>query len=119
MRQFFFSAAITCLFAVVGCHSPYVSATVSNQTAQRIELIEVDYPSAGFGTQDLAPGSDYQYRFKVLGTGNMKLLYTDSAHQSHTSNGPFLEEGAEGSLGITITPTGVLWHPGPGVVARK
>ncbi len=87
MRWILFSGTVACLF-VAGCHSPYVSATVSNGTAQRIELIEVDYPSAGFGTQGLAAGSDYHYRFKVLGSGNLKLLYTDNSHQTHTSDGP-------------------------------
>jgi hypothetical protein len=76
-------------FTSVGCHSPYVATTVSNRTGQPIELLEVDYPSASFGTQNLAPGSDFHYRFKVLGSGRMKLLYTDSvvyrdhSHRSH------------------------------------
>jgi hypothetical protein len=103
----------------VGCHSPYVEATVSNRTGQPIELIEVDYPSASFGTQNLANGSDFHYRFKVLGSGPTKLLYTDSTHKDHKADGPFLKEGAEGSLSIAITPTGVIWHPDTTVTAGK
>src|SRR6201986_9454 len=90
-----------------GCHSPYVAATVSNRTGQPIELLEVDYPSASFGTQTLAPGADFHYRFKVLGSGNMKLLYTDSDQHQQKSDGPFLKEGAEGPLTITVGPEGV------------
>lgn len=97
--------------AATGCHSPYVAATVSNHTGHPIELIEVDYPSASFGTQELPAGADFHYRFKVLGSGTMKLLYTDSAHQDHKSDGPFLKEGAEGPLTITITTDGVTWKP--------
>ena len=106
-------------FTTVGCHSHYVATTVSNRTGHPIELLEVDYPSASFGTQDLAPGSDFHYRFKILGSGPMKLLYTDSAHQDHKADGPFLKEGAEGSLSIAITPTGVTWQPDTTVTAGK
>ena len=92
------------------CRSPYVEATVSNRTAQPIQLVEVDYPSASFGTQSLAPGADFHYRFKVLGEGKMKLIYTDSAHNEQKSEGPLLNEGAEGPILITIQPDGTHWQ---------
>jgi hypothetical protein len=110
---------LTILLATIGCHSPYVITTVSNRTSQPIQLIEVDYPSASFGTQNLTPGADFHYRFKVLGSGSMKLLYTDSAHQDHKADGPYLKEGAEGPLSITITNSGVSWQPAPSVSAAK
>jgi hypothetical protein len=105
------------LVATTCCHSPYVVTTVSNRTTHPIELIEVDYPSASFGTQNLAPGTDFHYRFKVLGSGSMKLIYTDSSHQDHKSDGPFLKEGAEGPLTIAITDTGVTWQPASSVTS--
>jgi hypothetical protein len=111
MRSLSALVVLTGLIAVIGCHSPYVEATVSNRTGQPIELIEVDYPTASFGTENLADGSDFHYRFKVLGSGKTKLLYTDNAHKDHKADGPALTEGAEGSLKITITPTGVAWRP--------
>jgi hypothetical protein len=107
------------LLALTGCHSAYVEATVSNRTATPITLIEVAYPSASFGTQNLAPGADFHYRFKVLGSGGMKLLYTDSTHQDHKSDGPLLKEGAEGPLAIVITDTGVTWQPAPTVATGR
>jgi hypothetical protein len=110
--------ALLVLLVATGCHSPYVAATVSNRTGQPIELLEVDYPSASFGTQALAPGAEFHYRFKVLGSGGTKLLYTDSAHKDYKSDGPSLNEGAEGSLVIVITDAGVLWQPGAGVVTK-
>ncbi len=119
MRSIPALALLTALFATAGCHSPYVVATVSNRTSKPIELLEVDYPSASFGTQNLAAGSDFHYRFKVLGSGSMKLLYTDSTHQDHKSDGPFLKEGAEGPLAITITETGVTWQPAPSSAASQ
>ncbi len=119
MRSIPALALVTTLIATAGCRSPYVATTVSNHTSQPIALIEVDYPSASFGTQNLAPGGDFHYRFKVLGSGNMKLLYTDSTHQDHKSDGPFLKEGAEGPLAIVIADTGVIWQPAPTVAAGK
>ena len=107
------------LIAATGCHSPYVATTVSNHTSQPIQLLEVDYPSASFGTEALPLGADFHYRFKVLGSGNMKLVYTDGSHRDHNSDGPYLKEGAEGSLTIVISDTGVTWKPGPGLIAGK
>ena len=96
--------------SLTGCHSAYIEATVSNRTTQPLGLIEVAYPSASFGTQGLAPGADFHYRFKVLGSGDMKLTYTDSAHHEQKSQGPFLKEGAEGKITITISPEGTRWQ---------
>jgi hypothetical protein len=102
--------ALLPLFISAGCRSPYIEATVSNRTTQPIGLIEVAYPSASFGTQGLAPGADFHYRFKVLGSGDMKLTYTDSTRHEQKSQGPFLKEGAEGRITITITSDGTHWQ---------
>ena len=101
------------LAVAAGCRAPHVDTTVSNRTATPITLIEVDYPSASFGTQSLAPGADFHYRFSVIGSGPMKLLYTDASGKNQTSTGPTLAEGAEGPLEILITPTEVQWQPAP------
>jgi hypothetical protein len=103
--------ALLPLLIAAGCRSPYVEATVSNRTTQPIDLVEVAYPSASFGTQGLAPGADFHYRFKVLGSGEMKLTYTDSARHEQKSQGPFLKEGTEGPITITIAPDGTHWQP--------
>jgi hypothetical protein len=102
--------AILPALALTACRSPYVEATVSNRTSQTIQLLEVDYPSASFGTQSLAPGADFHYRFKVLGEGKMKLIYTDAARNELKSEGPFLNEGAEGPVTITIAGDGTHWQ---------
>lgn len=99
------------LFPVFGCHSHYIDASIRNGTSEPISLVEVDYPSASFGTQTLEAGKEYTYRFKVLGSGDLKLLYTDAAHGEHTVPGPGLKEGDEGPLVITLAPGGVSWSP--------
>jgi hypothetical protein len=109
--RLFCTALLT--LALAGCRSPYIEATISNRTPTPITLVELDYPSASFGTQNLAPGADYHYRFQIIGSGPTKLLYTDATHKDHSSPGPTLAEGAQGDLTILITPTAVRWQPGP------
>ncbi len=103
--------AATLLLLATGCHSAFIEATLSNRTPTPITLVELDYPSASFGTQTLAPGADFHYRFKVLGSGPLKFLYTDQGRHDHTLPGPTLQEGDEGALTITLTPAGVDWSP--------
>ena len=109
MRVRLLMALAACLLTT-GCRSAYIETTVTNHTAHPIELLEVDYPSASFGTQNLAPGASFHYRFKILGSGPTKLLYTDSTHKDHSSPGPNLSEGDEGRLSIDLSSDRVDWH---------
>ena len=102
------------VLGVTGCHSAYVNATISNHTNAPVSLVQVEYPSASFGTQTIASGADFHYRFKVLGSGSMKITYTDAAQHEQKSTGPILNEGTEGSLVVTIASDGVHWQtPAP------
>ena len=94
-----------------GCRSAYVDASVMNHTGETVSLVEVDYPSASFGTQTLAAGGEFHYRFKVQGSGNLKVLWTDAERKDHTVAGPQLNEGAEGGYAIVIRSGGVDWLP--------
>jgi hypothetical protein len=96
--------ALVAALALTGCHSALIDATISNRTTQPLSLIEVDYPSASFGTQSLAPGQDFHYRFKVLGNGPTALLWTDTTHHDRKLSGPPLREGDEGKLAVTFNP---------------
>ena len=96
---------------LTGCHSAMIQTTVHNSTGGVLQLIEVDYPSASFGTQGLAPGADFRYRFKVLGSGALKILYTDQSGKELTGTGPELHEGLEGQLLIEVGDRGVVWSP--------
>jgi hypothetical protein len=109
MRLFSTAGLGLCLLAVTGCHSAYIEATLSNRSAQPLSLVELDYPSASFGTQNLAPGQDFHYRFKVLGSGDLKLLYTDAGHTDRKASGPSLQEGDEGNLNIIVGNAGPKW----------
>ena len=111
MGRFSLVALATGLLLLSGCHSAFVAAELTNDTASPLSVVEVDYPSASFGTQSLAPGATFRYRFKILGSGPTKLTYTDLKGQEHTATGPALQEGLQGSLAIRISPAGVAWEP--------
>jgi hypothetical protein len=111
MRFFRAMALAALLLPAFGCHSAFIDATIRNRTSQPLSLVELDYPSASFGTQTLAPGADFHYRFKLLGSGDLKLIYTDAARQEHDITGPSMNEGDEGSLTVSIGPRGVEWTP--------
>ena len=102
-------ASLVGVVLVGGCKSPYVNATVKNDTGAAVTLVEVDYPSASFGRESLAAGAIYPYRFKILGSGATKVSWTDSERKPHTSDGPQLHEGQQGQLEITLTATGAQW----------
>ena len=95
-----------------GCKSAFVNATVRNLTDHSIRLVEVDYPSASFGVQSLAPAGELHYRFKILGRGLLKLTYPDDSGRERSVTGPELHEGLDGTLVISITRDGaVQWQP--------
>jgi hypothetical protein len=99
--------------SMYGCHSYRIDVTVENRTGSPIELLEVDYPSASFGADDLAAGQQYHYRFQVRGAGPVKVQYTETAgHQFWQATGPELFERQEGQLEIVLLPGGKAeFHP--------
>lgn len=103
------AAGTLSLLALCGCASKYVQATVRNQTGGAVTLVEVDYPSASFGTETLADGGLYNYRFKILGSGPTKVLWTDAERKQHEVAGPSLQEGQQGTLLVTLTQSGASW----------
>lgn len=102
-------AALAGAVLLSGCKSPYINATVTNNTGAPISLVEVDYPSASFGRETLAPGAVYPYRFKIIGSGPTKVSWTDAHHKDHTVPGPDLHEGQHGSLAILLDATTAHW----------
>jgi hypothetical protein len=102
--------AVIALSSLAGCHSHYVEADVKNDTTATISPVEVDYPSASFGKETLAPGAVFHYRFKILGGGPTKIVWTDARQKEHTVPGPSLQEGQEGGLTVTITGGTATWE---------
>jgi hypothetical protein len=109
----FLAGALTLgLAGPAGCHSAFVEARIDNQGPSSVRLIEVDYPSASFGVESIAPHAQFNYRFKIQGYGPLKIEFTDASGNVHDSVGPILTQGQEGRLAIVVSPTSqVSWAP--------
>ena len=94
---------------LAGCRSAFVDADVRNETGGPIQVLEVDYPSASFGRSNVPAGAEFHYRFKVLGSGDTKVVWTANG-TDHTVKGPALHEGQEGRLYLTIKPATAEWQ---------
>ena len=90
----------------VGCHSYPIETTVENRTGGAIQLLDVDYPSASFGANALAPGEVFRSRIQLRGNGGLKVQYTASDGRQAQIDGPAVAEGQEGRLEIVLLPGG-------------
>jgi hypothetical protein len=100
------------LVVTCGCHSYHIDAEVENQTGSQIRLMEVDYPSASFGADNLPAGAVMHYRFQVQGNGPLKVQYTTGDGRQVQNDGPTFTERQEGSLKIILLPNGKAdFHP--------
>jgi len=111
MRILWAGMAALTLLGSVGCRSAYVEADVKNTSGAPVSLVEVDYPSASFGVESLAAGATYHYRFKILGEGATKIVWTDATRKEHSVAGPRLQEGQQGTLTVTIAGGSAVWEP--------
>jgi hypothetical protein len=102
----------TALLIASGCHSYHIETTVENRTGGAIQLLEVDYPSASFGDNNLAAGGVFHYRIQLQGSGPLKVLYTTADERQVHIDGPTLVERQEGTLEIILLPSGQAeFHP--------
>jgi hypothetical protein len=100
------------LLPASGCHSFHIETTVENRTGSAIRLLEVDYPSASFGSDGLAAGASMHYRIQVRGEGQLKVQYTAGDGHVQQFDGPKLAERQEGRLEIVLLPGGKgEFHP--------
>jgi hypothetical protein len=105
-------AAALALTCTAGCHSYHIETTVENRTGGAIQLLEVDYPSASFGADNLAANAVYRYRIQLRGSGPLKVQYTGSDGRQAQIEGPQLTELQEGRIEIVLLPGGKAeFHP--------
>jgi hypothetical protein len=105
MFRVFVPAVVVALgLAVSGCHSRHIDSMIDNHTGAAIHQVEIDYPSASFGVDTIAPGQIYNYRFQVQGNGPIKVQYTDSAGKQVHLEGTFLSDGDQGQYLIILLP---------------
>jgi hypothetical protein len=91
---------------LTGCHSYHIDATIENRTRAPIQLLEVDYPSASFGTDHLSEGEAFHYRLQVRGSGQFTVTYTAPGGNQVRITGPNLTENQQGQLEVRLLPDG-------------
>ena len=112
LRSPLYAATILSAFLFSACHSYHIAATIQNHTGAPIQLLEVDYPTATFGADSLAPDASFHYRFQVRGSGQLKVSYTAANGQTIQIPGPALAERQQGKLEIVLEPGGKAeFHP--------
>jgi hypothetical protein len=105
-------AALAALAATLGCRSKLVEVRVVNSGTTDLHNVEVDYPSASFGMSNLAAGATYVYRIELQDAGRMKVEFSDSKELPHIGNGPYVEQGQQGTLTLTLDGSGKnQWSP--------
>jgi hypothetical protein len=108
----FAAAALPAFASLAACRSHHVETSVENRTGAAIQLLEVDYPSASFGSNALAPGAVSHYRIQLQGSGPLKVQFTASDGKQDQVTGPTVSEGQEGRLEIVLLPGGKAeFHP--------
>jgi hypothetical protein len=112
-RRLVFVPGISCVAVfLAGCHSAHVEVAVENRTGTPIRLLEVDYPSASFGSDELATGATMHYRIQVQGRGPVKVQYAAADGHQPQIQGPPLAEGQQGTLEVVLLPEGKAeFHP--------
>ena len=77
-----------------------------------VKLLEVDYPSASFGTGQLEPGAAYPYQMQFRNSGPLKVTYTANDGHQVSIDGPQVAEKQEGRLKVVLLPDGKAeFHP--------
>jgi hypothetical protein len=103
MKPFRLIAPFFILIALAGCRSRVITVNLINISTEPIKTIIVDYPTATFGKDALAPGATFSYAIKPLETGRLKLRFTDAQGAIHSYEGVALQQNDEGSVTIKMT----------------
>lgn len=99
--------ALLVIFVATGCkdyRSFWINVTVVNHTAATIREIEVDYPTASFGINQLAAGAVFHYRLKVNGKGKIRAQYPGPLDKMIRVDGPALQDNDQGQIQIVLEP---------------
>ena len=104
MKLFRSAALFIVLAALAGCRAHMVTVKLTNTSAEPISTIIVDYPSATFGKDKLAPGETFTSPVKLTDDGALKIQFTDAKGGNHTYTGPVLHRNEGGSIAITVRP---------------
>jgi len=93
-------AVLVCL--LTGCRSHVISVTLVNASTQPVNTIVVDYPSATFGVNSLAPGKTFNYAIRPLDTGRLKIQFRNAKGEIIGYTGPELHLGDDGAIRLRL-----------------
>src|SRR5262245_23998619 len=99
---------------LAGCRAHMVTIKLVNTSAEPVSTIIVDYPSATFGKDKLAPGETFSSSVKFIDTGNLRVQFTDAKGGNHSYTGPVLHPNQEGSIEIRLDQKNATITEGPG-----
>ena len=99
--------------ALTGCRAHMLTIRLANISAAPISTIIIDYPSATFGKDKLAPGETFSSPVKITDRGPLKVQFTDASGKNHSYTGPVLQPNAEGTMEIKLDQNNATITPEP------
>jgi hypothetical protein len=106
-----FAAFFILMLTLGGCRSRVVKINLTNTSAGPVKTIIVDYPTATFGKDKLAPGETFSYAIKPLETGMLKVQFTDAQGAVHSYLGTTLHKDDDGSIDVKLGQNGAVVIP--------
>src|SRR4051794_1812070 len=100
MKSLRWVIAVVFALSLSGCRAHMVTIKLINTSASPLSTIIVDYPSATFGKDKLAPGETFSSPVKLTDDGPLKVQFTDANGGNHAYTGPLLHKSEEGSIDI-------------------
>ena len=93
---------LAAVLAMASCRSHMATISLLNTSKEPVSTIIVDYPSATFGKDKLAPTETFSSRVKLTDTGPIKVQFTDAKGATHHHTGPVVSPNAEGTVEIKL-----------------
>lgn len=106
-----FLPALLLLGLLSGCRAHMVTIRLVNTSAEPISTIIVDYPSATFGKDKLAPNETFASSVRFVDDGPIKVHFTDARGGNHLYNGPLVHKNDEGSMDVKLDQSSAVASP--------
>ena len=103
MRTAKVCVALLLVTFIAGCRAHMVTIKLVNTSASPLSTIIVDYPSATFGKDKLAPNETFSSSVKLTDNGTLKVQFSDANGVNHVYAGPVLHKNQEGMIEVRFT----------------
>ncbi|HZD95956.1 MAG TPA: hypothetical protein VE133_16970 [Candidatus Sulfotelmatobacter sp.] len=99
------------ILMLTSCRGHMLTIRLVNTSAEPVSTIIVDYPSATFGKDRLAPGETFSSPVKITDAGALKVQFTDAKGARHSYTGPALHSNDKGSIEVKFDQHGAVAEP--------